>query len=145
MRVPSSKIASVAKIAVIVLGAFSASVVTPGAAKAENASVSGAVTYTSPAGFSLSYSAEKVAPSGFAFNGAVTVTGLPGAPDSLAPVGMTLDAGALTPTGGLPSTGQTLKDAVITKLNGMTDLNNPKQLDAYTAILKAAAGTDGLE
>ncbi|MEB3295164.1 MAG: hypothetical protein VKJ24_18580 [Synechococcales bacterium] len=134
---------SAAKIAVIAVGALSASVLAAGTAKAENASVSGAVTYTSPAGFSLSYSAEKVAPTGFNFNGAVTVTGMPGA-DGLTPVGMTLDAGMVTPAGGAP-TGATLKDAVIAKLSGMTDLNTPKQLDAYTAILKAAAGTDGLE
>jgi hypothetical protein len=111
-------------------------------AAAENASISGAAVYLSSAGFMTALTAEKVAPAGFGFAGSVTVTvvQLPGA----APTAMTLDGSDATAISAGASTGDTLKDAVIARLGGIAG-NTQADLDAYTAILKAAAGTDGLE
>ena len=108
---------------------------------AENASVSGSVSYTTPAGFTTSISAEKVAPRGYAFNDALTVTAIPGALG--VPIGMTLNSGTATVTAAAP-TNTTLKDAVITKLTAISTTDQAG-LDAYAAILKAAAGANGLE
>jgi hypothetical protein len=109
---------------------------------AENASVSGSVSYTTPAGFTTSISAEKVAPTGYTFDAALTVTAIPGGTAG-APSGLSLNSGAATATAAAPSSA-TLKDAVITKLNGITTTDQ-SGLDAYATILKAAAGANGLE
>jgi hypothetical protein len=108
---------------------------------AGNASVSGAVSYTTPAGFSTSISAEKVAPDGFAFNGATTITVVSGAAGN--PTGLTLDSGVLSVVGTPPST-STIKGTVIQTLGNVT-ITTKEGLDAYTAILKAASGANGLE
>lgn len=108
---------------------------------AENASVSGSVSYTTPAGFTTSISAEKVAPTGYAFDAALTVTAIPGTTG--APLGLTLNTGVATATVAAPSSA-TLKDAVIAKLSAIATTDQ-SGLDAYAAILKAAAGANGLE
>ncbi|MBD2326187.1 hypothetical protein [Alkalinema sp. FACHB-956] len=113
-----------------------------GSALADNASVSGSVSFTTPAGYTTSFSAEKVAPTGYGFNGAVTVTAIPGAADGT-PSGMTLDSTMSTVVAN-STAGATLKENVLTKLGGL-DVSTKSGLDAYTAIVKAAAGTDGLE
>ena len=109
-----------------------------------NASVRGSVTYVTPGGYSTSISAEKTAPTGYNFDGNVTVTITPGTTDG-APLGMTLGSSSLT---GITATTTPLtarlKDAVITKLGGITG-NDQASIDAYSAILKAAAGANGLE
>jgi hypothetical protein len=114
-----------------------------GAARAEGASVTGAVTYTTPGSYSLSISAQKVAPAGYKFDGdvQVTVQGVSGS----APIGLTVSAGTLTalPTAATAAA-PTLKTAVIAKLGTITG-NAAADLDAYASILKAAAGADGLE
>ena len=111
---------------------------------ADNASISGAVSYTTPAGFSTSISAEKVAPTGYNYTGNVTVTITPGGTEG-SPLGMTLGDGGLTPTTTpVTLTANTIKDKVIKTLDGL-DLATQKGLDSYTAILKAAAGANGLE
>jgi hypothetical protein len=110
---------------------------------ADNASVSGAVSYTTPAGFSTSISAEKVAPSGYNFSGNVTVTITPGGAHG-APLGMTLAGGDMVATTTTPATNASLKDKVISTL-GAIDTTTQDGLDRYTAILKAAAGANGLE
>jgi hypothetical protein len=145
MKLFASSTTPFLKGAVSILGCLGVCALTATTAAAENASVSGAVTYTRPAGYSLSFSAEKVAPSGYQFDGAITVTAVPGTGVDAAPTGMTLNAGTSTVIGTAPTGAVTLKDAVITKLNSFTDVTAPTNLDAYTAILKAAAGTDGLE
>lgn len=125
--------------AVLTLGGLGFIAIAP--AFAENASVSGSVSYTTPAGYTTSISAEKVAPRGYAFNDTLTVMSLPGA--SGAPMGMTLNSGTATATAAAP-TNTTLKDAVMAKL---TSISTTDQfgLDAYSSILKAAAGANGLE
>jgi hypothetical protein len=140
----SQSTAMFVKGAISTVGIFSVCVLGAGSAAAENASVSGAVTYTRPAGFSISYSAEKVAPAGFQFTGAVTVQATLTGPDT-APIGMMLDAGNVVGIGATATTGPvTLKNTVITELTAL-DVTKSAELDAYSAILKAAAGTDGLE
>lgn len=111
---------------------------------ADNASISGAVSYTTPAGFSTSISAEKVAPTGYNYTGNVTVTITPGGTEG-SPLGMTLGDGglALNIVGSTP-VANSIKESVITKLDGL-DTATQKGLDSYTAILKAAAGANGLE
>ncbi len=108
-----------------------------------NASVSGAVSYTTPAGFSTSISAEKVAPSGYNFTGNVTVNVIPGGANG-APLGMTLAGGDVVATTTTPASNASLKDKVISTLGGI-DTTTQLGLDQYTAILKAAAGANGLE
>ncbi|MBE9011782.1 hypothetical protein IQ250_16385 [Pseudanabaenaceae cyanobacterium LEGE 13415] len=108
---------------------------------ADNPSVSGAVSYTTPAGYATSISAEKVAPAGFAFNGAATVTIVPGTGG--APLGLSLDTGTLSAVGTPPST-STIKGTVVQTLGGLNVMTK-EGLDAYAAILKAAAGANGLE
>jgi hypothetical protein len=110
---------------------------------ADNASVSGAVSYTTPAGFSTSISAEKVAPAGYNFSGNVTVTITSGG-DHGAPLGMTLAGGDMVATTATPATNASLKDKVISTLGGI-DITTQDGLDRYAAILKAAAGANGLE
>lgn len=110
-------------------------------ALADNASVSGAVSYTTPAGYSTSISAEKVAPDGFAFNGASTVTVISNTNGT--PQGLTLDTGTLSAVGTPPAT-STIKGSVIQTLGNLS-VTTKDGLDAYSAILKAAAGADGLE
>ncbi|OUC11950.1 MAG: hypothetical protein B0A82_24925 [Alkalinema sp. CACIAM 70d] len=124
------------------VGMLGAIALTTGSALADNASVSGSVSYTTPAGYTTSFSAEKVAPTGYGFNGAVTVTAIPGAADGT-PSGMTLDSTMSTVVTG-STAGNTLKENVLTTL-GSLDVSTKAGLDSYTAILKAAAGTDGLE
>jgi hypothetical protein len=143
MKLFTASATSILKAGCSMFGILGVCALTAGSAAAENASISGAVTYTRPSGYSLSYSAEKVAPAGFEFKGAVNVTAVSGGVDA-APIGMILDAGASTAVGATAPTGATLKDAVITKL-GTLDVAKPTGLDAYAAILKAAAGTNGLE
>ena len=135
----SRSVAVLANVGVTLVG-LGAIAIAP--AFAENASVSGSVSYTTPAGFTTSISAEKVAPRGYGFDAAVTVTTIPGAIGS-APIGMILNTGTATATAAAP-TNTTLKDAVITKLGGITTTDQ-FGLDAYSAILKAAAGANGLE
>jgi hypothetical protein len=108
-----------------------------------NASARGSVTYVTPGGYSTSISAEKVAPSGYTFDSNVTITITPGG-EKGAPLGMVLGTGALTAISTTPLSTARLKDAVITKLSGITTLDQAG-IDAYSAILKAAAGADGLE
>ncbi len=110
---------------------------------ADNASVSGAVSYTTPAGFSTSISAEKVAPTGYNFTGNVTVTITPGGAHG-APLGMTLGGGDLVSTTTTPLSTDTIKAKVIQTL-GTFNTANQDGLDGYTAVLKAAAGANGLE
>jgi hypothetical protein len=129
--------------AIATVGVAGACLLTAGNAAAENASVSGAVTYTRPAGFSISFSAEKVAPTGYMFNNAVTVTAVTNAEG--VPTSMTVDAGAATVIGTAPTGAVTIKDAVIAELNALDPTASTATLDVYAAILKAAAGTDGLE
>jgi hypothetical protein len=143
MKLFAASATSILKAGCSMVGVMSVCALTATSAAAENASISGAVTYTRPSGYSLSYSAEKVAPTGFEFKGAVTIVAT-GAIGDTPPIGMTLDAGAATAVGATAPTGATLKDAVITKL-GALDITKPTGLDAYAAILKAAAGTNGLE
>lgn len=128
---------------VALVGGVGVAVMMAGSARAESASVTGAVTYTTPGSYSLSISAQKVAPAGYKFDGdvQVTVQGVSGS----APIGLTVSAGALS---ALPATSATaaptLKSAVIAKLGTITE-NTAADLDAYSSILKAAAGADGLE
>jgi hypothetical protein len=110
---------------------------------ADNASVSGAVSYTTPAGFSTSISAEKVAPTGYNFTGNVTVTITPGGTHG-APLGMTLSGGDLASTTTTPLSTDTIKAKVISTL-GTFNTAEQAGLDGYTAVLKAAAGANGLE
>jgi hypothetical protein len=110
---------------------------------ADNASVSGAVSYTTPAGFSTSISAEKVAPTGYNFTGNVTVTITPGGANG-SPLGMTLNGGDLAAINTAPPSYATLKSTVITTLSGI-NTTTQAGLDQYAAILKAAAGANGLE
>ena len=109
-----------------------------------SASVRGSVTYVTPGGYSTSISAEKTAPTGYNFDGNVTVTITPGTTNG-APLGMTLGSSSLTgiTATSVPLTAR-LKDAVITKLGGING-NDQASIDAYSAILKAAAGANGLE
>lgn len=127
---------------VALVGGIGVAMVAAGSARAENASVTGAVTYTTPGSYSLSISAQKVAPAGYKFDGDVQVL-VQGPPNS-APNSLTVSAGTLTqlPTIALPT--QSIKSAVVAKL-GTINGTDPKDLDAYAAILKAAAGADGLE
>ncbi len=107
------------------------------------ASVRGSVTYVTPGGYSTSISAEKVAPTGYNFDSNVTITITPGGENG-APLGMVLGTGALSAISATPLSTARLKDAVITKLNGIATTDQ-KGVDTYAAILKAAAGADGLE
>ncbi|MBD1857467.1 MULTISPECIES: hypothetical protein [Leptolyngbya] len=107
-------------------------------ASAQNASVSGAITRTSPAGFTTTISGEIVAPEGVYFTGPLTVTGIA---DEVNPV-LNVNANvALFPTAAAPSL---LEQVVTAELNGL-DTTTQAGLDAYAAILKAAVGVDGLE
>jgi hypothetical protein len=108
-----------------------------------NASARGSVTYVTPGGYSTSISAEKVAPSGYTFDSNITITITPGGTNG-APLGMVLGTGALSAISTTPLSTARLKDAVITKLSGITTTDQAG-IDAYAAILKAAAGADGLE
>jgi hypothetical protein len=143
MKFFTASATSILKTGCSMVGILGVCALTAGSAAAENASISGAVVYITPAGFLTALTAEKVAPAEFEFAGAVNVTVVPGA-DGAAPIGMILDAGASTAVGETAPTGATLKDAVITKL-GTLDVSVVGELDAYAAILKAAAGTNGLE
>lgn len=118
-------------------------VITAAPAFADNASVSGAVSYTTPAGFSTSISAEKVAPKGYNFTGNVTVTITPGGANG-APLGMTLAGGDVVAATTTVPSNASLKESVITTLGGI-DTSTQAGLDRYSAILKAAAGANGLE
>lgn len=158
-------------------------------ASAQNASVGGAATFTTPAGFVTSASGEMVAPGGTYFQGELVVIGLVGSgtfsaedaellkqallPDSskepsssalnaepsqdsasstnLSGGGVMLIPGRLAPVPSPEPSSRTmaiapstLKGEVIETLSSL-DPNAPAQLDAYTAILKAATGADGLE
>ncbi|WNZ46763.1 hypothetical protein Q2T42_02780 [Leptolyngbya boryana CZ1] len=107
-------------------------------ASAQNASVSGAITRTSPAGFTTTVSGEIVAPEGVFFSGNYSVTGTA---DSTAPV---LNINGFT--GFLPTAGSSsLLEQVVANTLGGLDPTTEAGLDAYAAILKAAAGVDGLE
>jgi hypothetical protein len=108
-----------------------------------NASARGSVTYVTPGGYSTSISAEKVAPSGYTFDSNITITITPGG-EKGAPLGMVLGTGSLSAISTTPLSTARLKDAVITKLSGITGTDQTA-IDAYSAILKAAAGADGLE
>jgi hypothetical protein len=143
MKSFSQSVSVILKGAIAAAGVVGVCTLTAGTAAAENASVSGAVTYTRPAGFSISFSAEKVAPAGFMFNDAVTVTAVTNAEG--VPTSMTVDAGAATAIGTAPTGPAAIKDAVIAELNALDPTASTAQLDVYAAILKAAAGTDGLE
>jgi hypothetical protein len=123
------------------LGIVGAGAIAAMPALADNASVSGAVSYTTPAGYSTSISAEKVAPKGYSFNGTVTVSAVAGATG--VPQQLILDSGTPVAVGTAPSNTM-VKDSVIQKL-GALDVKDAKELEAYSAILKAAAGADGLE
>jgi hypothetical protein len=123
------------------VGMMSAGAIAAMPAFADNASVSGAVSYTTPAGYSTSISAEKVAPRGYSFNGTVTVTAVTGTTGT--PQGLILDSGTPVAVGTAPNNTM-VKDSVIQKL-GSLDVKDAKELEAYSAILKAAAGADGLE
>jgi hypothetical protein len=127
---------------IALVGGVGVVVMMAGSARAEGASVTGAVTYTTPGSYSLSISAQKVAPTGYTFDGDVQVTV---ESSGGAPIGLTVSAGTLT---ALPATAATasptLKAAVIAKLATITE-NGAADLDAYSSILKAAAGADGLE
>ncbi|MCY6493117.1 hypothetical protein [Leptolyngbya sp. GGD] len=107
-------------------------------ASAQNASVSGAITRTSPAGFTTTISGEIVAPEGVFFPGSLDVAGTA---DSTAPV-LSIDAPAVP----LPTVGGSslLEQVVANTLTGL-DVTTEAGMDAYAAILKAAAGVDGLE
>ncbi|GAP95104.1 hypothetical protein [Leptolyngbya sp. NIES-2104] len=108
-------------------------------ASAQTASISGAMTRTSPAGFITSVSAEMVAPEGVMFTSPVTVTGtIPDADNA----NLTLSANWGTVPGlGAPSM---LESEVIRALNSQ-DLTTEQGIDAYAAILKAAVGSEGLD
>jgi hypothetical protein len=107
------------------------------------ASARGSVTYVTPGGYSTSISAEKVAPTGYNFDSNITITITPGGENG-APLGMVLGTGALSAISATPLSTARLKDAVITKLSGIVTTDQ-KGVDTYSAILKAAAGADGLE
>ncbi|MCU0548117.1 MAG: hypothetical protein MUC48_02100 [Leptolyngbya sp. Prado105] len=107
-------------------------------ASAQNASVSGAITRTSPAGFSTSISGEMVAPAGMYFEGPLSVTGTASSTDPTLEIDAAIE---FMPTSGASSlleqvVAETLRDLPLTEEMG---------IDAYAAILKAAAGVDGLE
>jgi hypothetical protein len=76
---------------IALVGGVGVVVMMAGSARAEGASVTGAVTYTTPGSYSLSISAQKVAPAGYKFDGdvQVTVQGVSGS----APIGLTVSAG----------------------------------------------------
>lgn len=111
-------------------------------ASAENASISGAATRTTPGGYSASLSGEMVAPEGTYFSSPLMVDAVYD-PNLQVPTRLTLTGGDLT-TSPVPLNPDTLKAAVIMKLNGITGTTQT-EIDAYSAILKAASGADGLE
>jgi hypothetical protein len=132
-----------AGIATLTIAAMTAPTMTAPAMADSTASVRGSVTYVTPGGYSTSISAEKVAPTGYNFDSNVTITITPGGENG-APLGMVLGTGALSAISATPLSTARLKDAVITKLSGIVTTDQ-KGVDTYSAILKAAAGADGLE
>jgi hypothetical protein len=127
---------------IAIVGCLGIAALTASGARAENASVTGAVTYTTPGSYSLSISAQKVAPAGYSFKGALEVVAVGTA--GAAPTGVTLNDGGLEAPVGTPTQAASIRSSVIAKLGTITG-NAPADLDAYAAILKAAAGADGLE
>ncbi|MBD1857466.1 hypothetical protein H6F69_17795 [Leptolyngbya sp. FACHB-1624] len=107
-------------------------------ASAQNASVSGAITRTSPAGFTTTISGEIVAPEVFFIPGALTVTG------SANEVNPALSVNAPIVPYAAPGAPSLLEQTVTAELNGL-DTTTQAGLDAYAAILKSAVGVDGLE
>lgn len=120
-------------------------------ASAESA-LRGSYTRVSPAGFVRTVSGEVTLPAGLYFPGNdagdYTFTGGLALPDPEAegaadPQILTLNGGTPVVVPAAPE-GTTIKQAVIAEL-GELDPTVVADLDAYTAILKAAAGADGLE
>lgn len=146
----SASIIAKSAISLVSLAGIAAVVAAP--VSAQNASVSGAITRTTPAGFVTSISGEMVAPTGMYYEGPLVVTGVIEEPttmekgDSVVTGSggtLTLSAGELTAVDS-EADPSTLKAEVLSTLQEL-DVSDPVDLDAYSAILKAAAGTDGLE
>lgn len=127
-----------------------AMIAAPAFASPENASISGAMTHVTPSGFVTSISGQMVAPEGMIFIQPLTVQGVIGANYSDGRI----NNGQLTVNAGAPASIRviygdralptTLKETVIDTLNRL-DLDDRSDREAYAAIIKAAAGFDGLE
>ncbi|MBW4525893.1 MAG: hypothetical protein KME18_11940 [Phormidium tanganyikae FI6-MK23] len=134
------------------IGAFSAMTIgaAPAFAYPENGSISGAMTRVTPSGFVTSVAGQMVAPGGMFFNQPLTVNGVIedcNCGSAISEGRLIIDAGAPLPIrtvygdNALPTT---LKETVISTLNRL-DLDDRSDREAYAAIVKAAAGFDGLE
>lgn len=127
-----------AKGSISLIGLAGVAAILAAPASAQNASISGAITRTTPGGFVTSISGEMVAPAGIYFTGPLTVTGTA---DPVEPT-LTIDAEqAVTPASGSLS----LLEGTVAESLMDQDLSTQMGIDAYAAILKAAVGADGLE
>lgn len=133
----SASIVAKSSLSLISLIGLAAMIAAP--ASAENASVSGAMTRTSPGGFVTSISGEMVAPKGAGFVSPLTVTGSISDSETA-----TLTVNAVLQSE--PGYGATsvLEQEVLRALEAQ-NLATEQGLDAYVAILKAAVGQNGLQ
>ncbi|MBW4442206.1 MAG: hypothetical protein KME10_13410 [Plectolyngbya sp. WJT66-NPBG17] len=142
MSVLSNSAQMILKTGLSLAGVLGLAALVASPASAESA-IRGSVSEVTPAGFVTTVSGEAVLPEGlyypgaggdYVFTGDFTTAGVP----------------VLTINGGEPTVvpvataGTTIKQAVIAELDGLDPATRPG-LDAYAAILKAAAGADGLE
>lgn len=143
MSVLSNSAQMIVKSGLSLAGVLGLAALVASPASAESA-VRGSVSYVTPSGFVTTVSGEAVLPEGLYFPGS-------GANDYVFTGNLaTTTTPVLMINGGVPTavplatTGTTIKQSVITRLDAITG-NTPADLDAYAAILKAAAGADGLE
>lgn len=139
MSLVSRSASFLAKSSLSLVGVVGLAAMIAAPASAENASVSGAMTRTSPAGFTTTVSGEMVAPDGAGFMGPVSVQGtIPDAGNANLTVNATMTP---LPGYGVPS----LLEGEVLRALSAQNLETEQGLDAYVAILKAAVGENGLE
>lgn len=127
-----------------------AMIAAPALAYPENGSISGAMTHVTPSGFVTSISGQMVAPEGMVFTQPLTIQGVIGTNYRVNGINngqLTVNAGVPVPIRvlyGDKAMPTTLKETVIATLKQL-DLDDRSDREAYAAIVKAAAGFDGLE
>ena len=163
------KLSAIIKSSIFVLGLVGASNFLAARANADQAAARASVSITNPSSFTQSVSGEVLLPSGLYFYGTGSPAGAGGTPAAV--VGVTLivtpsvsvttgamgtttakidalsfNAGAPTAVSTVAGAGK-LSDVVAAILKGTNPAtgSNAKSIDDAAAIIKAAAGVDGLE